>query len=217
MSGGREKGCRNELRYIQIQHTGLCMLRLFSIVLITYGGRLLQISLHTGVLACITAKNMADAPDERRSSSKQYEHDTLQNRATKYKEWDPAAQTEFKRLFDIDKKTRLTSVANPEFFSARGIPRQCLSKERKRGQDVALQRSPFIFFIRNRLSAHVRLWYQLPQCTFSPQPKQLLINGCMKLDRYGPLAFEIMYSIAGGLGANLSRYVRSERLNKSTK
>ena len=39
-----------------------------------------------------------------------------------------------------------------------------------------------------------------PQCTFSPQPKQLLINGSLQLDRYGPIGFEIMYTIAGALG-----------------
>ena len=31
----------------------------------------------------------------------------------KYKDWNKEAQTEFKRLFDIDKKTKLTSTANP--------------------------------------------------------------------------------------------------------
>ena len=41
---------------------------------------------------------------------------------------------------------------------------------------------------------------QTPQCTNSPQPKQLLINGSLQLDRYGPIGIEIMYTIAGALG-----------------
>ena len=46
---------------------------------------------------------------------------------------------------------------------------------------------------------------QPPQCTLSPQPKQLLINGCMHLDRYGPLCFKIMYCVAGALGGEFER------------
>ncbi len=90
---------------------------LFSIFCFTYGGRLLQISLHAGVLACITAKYMADAPDERRSSRpKPAGNPNMTHYKTaqqKYKLWDPAAETEIKRLLENDKKTRLTSGANP--------------------------------------------------------------------------------------------------------
>ena len=46
---------------------------------------------------------------------------------------------------------------------------------------------------------------QTPQCTNSPQPKQLLINGSMQLDRYGPLGFEIMYCIAAALGGEFEQ------------
>jgi hypothetical protein len=46
---------------------------------------------------------------------------------------------------------------------------------------------------------------QTPQCTFSPEPKQLLINGSLQLDRYGPLGFEIMYVIAAALGGEFEK------------
>ena len=39
-----------------------------------------------------------------------------------------------------------------------------------------------------------------PQCTLSPPRGQLLINGSLQLDRYGPIGIEIMYTIAGALG-----------------
>jgi spermidine synthase len=37
----------------------------------------------------------------------------LRKAEKRYKEWDQDAQTEFKRLFAIDKQTKLTSTANP--------------------------------------------------------------------------------------------------------
>ena len=60
---------------------------------------------------------MADAADAR---SARPTRDGMVNKThfrtaeKRYKDWnDPAAQTEFKRLFDIDKKTKLTTTANP--------------------------------------------------------------------------------------------------------
>ena len=58
---------------------------------------------------------------------------------------------------------------------------------------------------------------QTPQCTFSPQPKQLLINGSLQLDRDGPLGFEIMYCIAAALGGEfekISKVATADQVDK---
>jgi hypothetical protein len=63
------------------------------------------------------AEYMADAADARsarptRDGMVNLTH--LKTAERRYKTWnDPDAQTEFKRLFDIDKKTKLTTTANP--------------------------------------------------------------------------------------------------------
>ena len=59
---------------------------------------------------------MSDADGERgarpsRAGTVNLTH--LKTAERRYKEWDKSAQTEFKRLFDIDKQTKLTSTANP--------------------------------------------------------------------------------------------------------
>ena len=44
----------------------------------------------------------------------------------------------------------------------------------------------------------------LPQCTFAPATVGgLLIVGAKHLDKYGPLHFEIMYTIAAELGGEI--------------
>ena len=60
---------------------------------------------------------MADAAEARsarpsRAGTVNLTH--LKTAEKRYRDWnEPAAQTEFKRLFDIDKKTKLTSTVNP--------------------------------------------------------------------------------------------------------
>ncbi len=46
---------------------------------------------------------------------------------------------------------------------------------------------------------------ETPHCTFSPQPNQLLINGSLQLDPYGPRGIEIMYCIATALGGEFEQ------------
>ena len=57
---------------------------------------------------------MADAADARSARPSRVNLTHLRTAEKRYKDWnDPAAQTEFKRLFDIDKQTKLTCSANP--------------------------------------------------------------------------------------------------------
>ena len=73
---------------------------------------------------------MSDADGERgarptRAGTVNLTH--LKTAEKRYKEWDKPAQTEFKRLFDIDKKTKLTSTANPYEHAA--FVQLCILKE----------------------------------------------------------------------------------------
>ena len=51
----------------------------------------------------------------------------------------------------------------------------------------------------------------LPQCTFAPDiVGESLIVGAKHLDKYGPLHFEIMYTIAVGLGGEFLKVCKVE-------
>jgi hypothetical protein len=51
----------------------------------------------------------------------------LRKAEKRYKEWNQDAQTEFKRLFDIDRKTKLTCAANP--YEHATFVQLCILKE----------------------------------------------------------------------------------------
>jgi len=58
---------------------------------------------------------------------------------------------------------------------------------------------------------------QPQQCTFSPAGGDLLITGALRLDRYGPLGFEIMYCVAAALGGEFEKVCKvktPEQVNK---
>ena len=73
---------------------------------------------------------MADAAEERaarpsRAGTVNLTH--LKKSGKRYKDWNQEAQTEFKRLFDIDNKTKLTCAANPHEHAV--FVQLCILKE----------------------------------------------------------------------------------------
>ena len=53
---------------------------------------------------------------------------------------------------------------------------------------------------------------QTPQCTFAPAAiGESLIKGAKSLDRYDPLGFEIMYTVAAGLGGEFLKVCKVKK------
>ena len=53
---------------------------------------------------------------------------------------------------------------------------------------------------------------QTQQCTFAPAAiGESLIKGAKSLDRYGPLGFEIMYTVAAGLGGEFLKVCKVKK------
>jgi hypothetical protein len=68
--------------------------------------------------SCLVCKIMSDADDDERRSGRPQRTSNVnvthfKAAQRKYPNWNKEAQTEFERLFEIDKKKRLTNLANP--------------------------------------------------------------------------------------------------------
>ena len=94
------------------------------------------------------------------------------------------------------------------------------SRSIKEAKNMPIQSSPATVTPNNLVLDSLRMFdytsnnsvpTALPQCTFAPDiVGESLIVGAKHLDKYGPLHFEIMYTIAVGLGGEFLKVCKVE-------
>jgi hypothetical protein len=102
------------------------------------------------------------------------------------------------------------SVSKPSSFLTPGYGGRIFSRSMKEAKNMPIQSSPATVTPNNLVLDSLRMFdytsnnsvpTALPQCTFAPDiVGESLIVGAKHLDKYGPLHFKIMYTIAVGLG-----------------